>query len=43
LFLSWSAAEVNSQIHRVVIADIVALVCLVIGSGVKAFMTSRGG
>ena len=32
LVLAWSTGGGNSQIHRVVVADVVALVCLVIGS-----------
>ena len=36
LWLAWSVGGYNSQISRVVVADVVALVCLVIGGAALA-------
>ncbi len=36
LWLAWSVGGYNAQISRVVVADLVALVCLVIGGAVLA-------
>jgi hypothetical protein len=41
--LAGSAASYNAQIQRVVVADIVAIVCLVIGGLASVFMHNRGG
>jgi hypothetical protein len=37
LYFAWSAGAYNAQLGRVVIADVVALVCLVIGAAAHAF------
>ena len=37
LWLAWSAGGYNNSIARIVIADIVALVCLVVGAAVRAW------
>jgi len=39
--LVWSAGSTNPQIHRVVVADFVAMVCLVIGSLARVSMHYR--
>jgi hypothetical protein len=41
--LAGSAPSYNAQIQRVVAADIVAIVCLVIGGLASVFMYDRGG
>lgn len=41
LWLAWSIGEYNEKIARVVTADIVASICLVIGA-VAAYVASRG-
>ena len=40
--LVWTVGDTNEQIHRVFVADIVALVCLVIGSLAYAGLLSQG-
>jgi hypothetical protein len=42
LYLAWSVGGYNAQIGRVFTADIVALVCLVVGAVAYAYST-RGG
>lgn len=42
LYLAWSVGGYNAQIGRVFTADIVALVCLVVGAAAYAYLT-RGG
>ncbi|MCA3019589.1 MAG: phosphopantetheine adenylyltransferase [Rhodocyclaceae bacterium] len=42
LYLAWSVGGYNAQIGRVFTADIVALVCLVVGAVAYAYLT-RGG
>jgi hypothetical protein len=42
LYLAWSVGGYNAQIGRVFTADIVALVCLVVGAVAYAYVT-RGG
>lgn len=41
LVLAWSGAGYNAAIDRVVIADVVALVCLLVGGGVHLFLQRR--
>ncbi len=41
LWLAWSVGGANAQIARVVTADAVALVCLLIGLGARAFEGRR--
>lgn len=41
LWLAWSQGGYNLQIQRVVIADVVALVCLVVGGLVHAYRQSQ--
>jgi hypothetical protein len=41
LYLAWSVGGYNPQISRVFYADMVALVCLVIGAAVYAYMPSE--
>ncbi|WP_245213759.1 phosphopantetheine adenylyltransferase [Rhodoferax sp. AJA081-3] len=41
LWLAWSQGGYNPQIQRVVIADVVALVCLVLGGLVHAYRQLR--
>ena len=43
LFLAWSAGPHNAQVGRIVVADIVALACLVVGAGVHFFYLRRTG
>lgn len=38
LYLAWSVGGYNAQVGRVFIADVVALVCLIAGSLVHAFL-----
>lgn len=42
LFLAWSAGPYNAQVGRVVVADIVALACLVVGAGVHFYLRRTG-
>ena len=42
LYLAWSTGGYNAQIHRVFIADILALVCLAIGAAAYAFLPREG-
>ena len=37
LFLAWSVGNYNAQIGRVFVADVVALVCLVIGVAARGY------
>lgn len=41
LYLAWSVGGYNPQIGRVVTADVIALVCLVIGAAAYARLTHR--
>lgn len=41
LALAWSVGSYNAALERVVVADIVALVCLVAASGLYCFFNSR--
>lgn len=41
LALAWFGADYNASVGRVVIADVVALVCLLIGAGVHLFAQRR--
>jgi hypothetical protein len=38
LYLSWSVGDYNAQLARVYAVDIVALACLVVGAGLKAYL-----
>jgi hypothetical protein len=38
LWLAWQVGDINAQVQRVVIADIVALVCVVVAGGVHALV-----
>lgn len=42
LWLAWSVGGYNAQVARVFMADIVALVCLIIGAAGHAYVRSRG-
>jgi hypothetical protein len=42
LWLAWSVGGYNAQVARVVIADIVALVCLVVGAAGHVYLLYRG-
>lgn len=42
LWLAWSVGGYNAQVARVFMADIVALVCLIIGAAGHAYLRSRG-
>ena len=42
LYLAWSVGNYNPQVSRVVVADVVALVCLVIGSLAHAWVRRNG-
>ncbi len=42
LWLAWSVGGYNAQVARVFMADIIALVCLIIGAGAHAYVQSRG-
>ena len=42
LWLAWSVGGYSAQVARVVIADIVALVCLIIGVAAQLYAQSRG-
>jgi hypothetical protein len=42
LYLTTSIGGYNAQISRVVIADVVALICLVVGAAAHAYDRSRG-
>lgn len=41
LLLAWSAGEYNALVRRVVIADIAALACLLVASGMHIFNAAR--
>ena len=41
LYLAWSTGNYNSQVGRVFAADLVALVCLVIGGAAHAYMLRK--
>lgn len=41
LALAWSVGSYNAALQRVVVVDIVALVCLVVASGLYCFLNSR--
>lgn len=38
LYLAWAVGSYNEQVGRVFVADVVALVCLVVGGVVHAFL-----
>jgi len=42
LWLAWSVGGYNAQVARVVMADIVALVCLVVGAAGHVYLQYRG-
>lgn len=42
LWLAWSVGGYNTQLERVFIADVVALVCLVIGGAAHTYVRLRG-
>ncbi len=42
LWLAWSVGGYNPQLERVFIADVVALVCLVMGGAAHAYVHVRG-
>jgi hypothetical protein len=42
LFLAWSVGGYNAQVSRVFIADIVALVCLIVGAAAYAYLPREG-
>lgn len=42
LWLTWSVGGYNAQVARVFAADIVALVCLIIGVAAHVYVRSRG-
>jgi hypothetical protein len=42
LNLAWSVGGYNAQVGRVFAADIIALVCLVIGAAARAYVTRVG-
>ncbi len=38
LYLAWSIGGYNSQVNRVFIADIIALICLILGASVYVYL-----
>ncbi|MFT3800992.1 MAG: phosphopantetheine adenylyltransferase [Burkholderiaceae bacterium] len=42
LYLAWSTGGYNPQVNRVLIADILALVCLIIGTTTYAYLPREG-
>lgn len=42
LYLAWSTGHYNARIGRVVAADVVALVCLVVGAAAHAYRLRAG-
>lgn len=42
LWLAWSVGGYNAQVARVVMADIVALVCLIVGGAGHVYLQYRG-
>ena len=42
LWLAWSVGGYNAQVGRVVVADLVALVCLIVGAAAYVYAGSRG-
>jgi len=42
LFLAWSVGGYNAQVGRVFIADIVALICLIVGAAAYAYLPRAG-
>jgi uncharacterized BrkB/YihY/UPF0761 family membrane protein len=42
LWLAWSVGGYNHQIARVVMVDIVALICLVVGAAAHLYVQGRG-
>ena len=42
LYLAWSVGQYNSLLSRVVVADILALVCLLAGAAVYAYTQREG-
>jgi hypothetical protein len=43
LWLAWSVGGYNAQLARVVTADIVALICLVVGGAAYVYLQFRAG
>ena len=42
LYLAWSVGGYNVQVRRVVVADVVALVLLIVGGGLHSYTLWRG-
>jgi hypothetical protein len=42
LYLAWSVGGYNVQVRRVVVADVVALVSLIVGGGLYSYQLWRG-
>jgi hypothetical protein len=42
LYLTWAVGNYNTQLGRIFVADIVALVCLVIGAATYAYVNRSG-
>lgn len=42
LWIAWSVGGYNAQVARVVVADVVALTCLIIGVAAHVYVQSRG-
>jgi hypothetical protein len=42
LYLAWSTGGYNAQLQRVVTADVVALVCLMVGAALHRYLRRRG-
>ncbi|MFT4099736.1 MAG: hypothetical protein QM674_01640 [Burkholderiaceae bacterium] len=42
LVLAWSTGGYNSQVNRVIMADIIALICLIIGVATYAYSSHDG-
>jgi uncharacterized BrkB/YihY/UPF0761 family membrane protein len=42
LWLAWSVGDYNGQIARVVMVDIVALICLIVGATAHLYLRGRG-
>lgn len=42
LGLAWSVGGYNAQVGRVFVADIIALVCLIIGAAAHIYLQNRG-
>jgi hypothetical protein len=42
LYLAWSVGGYNAQVGRVFTADLIALVCLIIGAAAYAYLSRKG-